>query len=55
MLIRVADTYDNEVETSIEGLTSLIDPLIMVLMGAFIFCIMLAILLPIFEMNSAVR
>ena len=55
MLIRVADTYDTEVQTSIEGLTSLIDPLIMVFMGAFIFCIMLAILLPIFEMNSAVR
>jgi general secretion pathway protein F len=55
MLIRVADTYDNDVQMSIEGLTSLIDPLIMVLMGAFIFGIMLAILLPIFEMNSAVR
>ncbi len=55
MLIRVADTYDNDVQTSIEGLTSLIDPLIIVAMGGVMFGITLAILLPIFEMNSAIR
>lgn len=55
MLIRVADTYDNEVQTSIEGLTSLIDPLIIVAMGGVMFGITLAILLPIFEMNTAIR
>ena len=55
MLVRVADTYDNEVQTSIEGLTSLIDPLIIVAMGGVMFGITLAILLPIFEMNTAIR
>jgi general secretion pathway protein F len=55
MLIRVADTYDSEVQTSIEGLTSLIDPLIIVAMGGVMFGITLAILLPIFEMNTIIR
>jgi type II secretory pathway component PulF len=55
MLVRVADTYDSEVQTSIEGLTSLIDPLIIVAMGGVMFGITLAILLPIFEMNTAIR
>lgn len=55
MLIHVADTYDNDVQTSIDGLTSLIDPLIIVAMGGIMFGITLAILLPIFEMNSAIR
>ncbi len=55
MLLRVADAYDNDVQTSVEGLLSLIEPLITVVLGAFAFCIVIAILLPIFEINSAIR
>jgi general secretion pathway protein F len=55
MLLRVADAYDNEVETTIDGLTSLLEPVIIVAMAAVVFVIMLAVLLPIFELNTIVR
>jgi general secretion pathway protein F len=55
MLLRVADTYDNEVHTTIEGLTSLVEPVIIVVMAVVVFAIMLAVLLPIFEINTVVR
>jgi general secretion pathway protein F len=55
MLLRVADAYDNEVQTTIDGLTSLLEPVIIVAMAAVVFVIMLAVLLPIFELNSIVR
>jgi len=54
MLLRVSETYDTEVRTSIESLTSLIEPIITVVMAVVVFCIMLAILLPIFEINTMV-
>jgi general secretion pathway protein F len=55
MLLRVAEVYDNEVETSIEGLTALVEPVIIVVMAMVVFGIMLAVLLPIFELNTIVR
>jgi general secretion pathway protein F len=55
MLIRVSETYDTEVKTSVESLTSLIEPIITVAMAGVVFCIMLAILLPIFEINTMVH
>jgi general secretion pathway protein F len=55
MLLRVADNYDNEVRSSIEGLTSLVEPVIIVLMAVVVFAIMLAVLLPIFELNTTIR
>jgi len=55
MLLRVADGYDNEVETTIDGLTSLLEPIIIVAMAGVVFVIMLAVLLPIFELNTVIR
>jgi general secretion pathway protein F len=55
MLIRVADTYDNEVQVSIEGLTSLVEPVIIVVMAVVVFSIMISVLLPIFEINTLIR
>ncbi|GIX49505.1 MAG: type II secretion system protein GspF [Candidatus Tectimicrobiota bacterium] len=55
MLLRVADAYDNEVHTSVEGLTSLVEPVIIVIMAGVVFAIMLAVLLPIFEINTLIR
>ncbi len=54
MLVRVSETYDTEVKMSVESLTSLIEPLITVIMAVVVFGIMLAILLPIFEINTMV-
>lgn len=52
MLLNIAENYDNEVDMSINSLTSVLEPLIIVLMGVLVAFIVLAILLPIFEMNQ---
>ncbi len=55
MLANVAETYDNEVETATNSLIALLEPLMIVLMGLVVGFIVLAILLPIFQMNQFAR
>ncbi len=52
-LIDIAEMYDAEVETSIRTLTSLLEPVILLVMGGIVAFIVLAVLLPIFEINQA--
>ena len=52
-LMDIADMYDDEVEMTAKTLTSLIEPVILLIMGAIIGLIVLAVLLPIFEINQA--
>ena len=54
MLHKVADAYDREVETRITGMTSLIEPIMILLMAVIVGFIVISILLPIFEMNQMV-
>ena len=54
MLYKVADTYDDEVSVMTEGLTRLIEPLLMVFIGAIIGTIVVAMFLPIFKMSEIV-
>jgi general secretion pathway protein F len=51
-LMDIADMYDDEVEMTAKTLTSLIEPVILLIMGAVIGFIVLAVLLPIFEINQ---
>jgi general secretion pathway protein F len=53
-LIDVANMYDDEVELATKTLTSLLEPLILLCMGAVVGFIVLAILLPIFDVNQMV-
>ncbi len=55
MLIRTADTLDFEVDNTMRRLTSLVEPLVVVLMGGFVGFVVLSILLPIFQANSLVK
>jgi general secretion pathway protein F len=55
MLLRVSDAYDNEVETAMARMTSLIEPVIIILMGLVVGIIVIAILLPIMEMSTVIR
>jgi len=55
MLERAAEQQSREMENRVLGLTSLLEPLLIVLMGAVVLVIVLAILLPIFEMNQLVH
>jgi general secretion pathway protein F len=55
MLRRVSQIYDGEVERVITRLTSLLEPIMILVMGVVVFFIVVAILLPIFEMGQMVR
>lgn len=55
MLRRVSQIYDAEVERVITRLTSLLEPIMILAMGVIVFFIVVAILLPIFEMGQMVR
>ena len=52
MLDSVADTYDEEVEATLATLTSLMEPFLMVFLGAVIGTIVLAMFMPIFKLGS---
>lgn len=52
MLIKIADFYDQEVDTAVKGLTSMIEPLIMVFMGLVIGFIVIAMFMPMFELGD---
>jgi type IV pilus assembly protein PilC len=50
MLEKVADFYEEEVETLINGMTKLIEPLVLVFLGGAVGGLMIAMYLPIFKM-----
>ncbi len=52
MLLRVADTYDDEVETNIDALVSLLEPAMILIMAFFVGFLVISILLPIFDLSS---
>lgn len=54
MLGKIAVAYERDVENSITAMTSLIEPLMISIMGGVVGFIVLSILLPIFEMNQLV-
>ncbi len=54
MLESVADTYDDEVETTLATLTSLMEPFLMVFLGIIIGGIVIAMFLPIFKLGTIV-
>ncbi len=54
MLFKVADTFDSEVETSVTTLTSLLGPLMILFLAFFVGFVVLAVLLPIFEMSHLI-
>lgn len=54
MLGNIAESYENEVDMTINGLTSILEPAIILLMGVIVAFIVVSILLPIFEMNQMI-
>ncbi len=55
MLNKAAESYEKEVESKIVAITSLIEPLMIIVMGGLVAVIIMAILLPIFDMNQLIR
>ncbi len=55
MLMKAAESYEGDVETTVAGLTSVIEPLMIVIMGTLVGFVVLSILLPMLEMSTIVR
>ena len=54
MLGKVADFYEQEVDDAVDGLSSLLEPLIMAVLGVLVGGLIIAMYLPIFKMGSVV-
>ena len=55
MLGKVADAYDQEVERTLEGLTSILEPVMIVVMGGIVAVVALSILLPMLNMSAIAK
>lgn len=54
MLSKIADFYEDEVDAAVEGLTSIIEPILIVFLGVTIGFIVVAMFMPMFEIGNAV-
>jgi type IV pilus assembly protein PilC len=54
MLGKIADFYEDEVENAVKALTSLIEPMLMVVLGGIIAVLVVAMYLPIFNMADVI-
>jgi general secretion pathway protein F len=55
MLARATDNQERELKLTLDTAMSLLEPMMVVLMGAAVMLIVLAVLMPIFDLNSLVR
>jgi len=55
MLEKAADIYEEEVNAGIGSLTSLLEPVIILVMGIVVAFVVMAVLLPIFDMSAGIR
>ena len=55
MLEKLADFYDEDIEATLSGLTSLIEPLLIVFLGVVVGSIVVCMFLPIFKLNQVVQ
>jgi type IV pilus assembly protein PilC len=54
MLSKVADFYEEEVDNLVDNLSSLMEPIIMVILGILVGGLIVAMYLPIFKLGAAV-
>ena len=52
MLTLVADAYDYQVKSKIDSITSLLNPIMTLLIGVVVFIIVISIIVPMFELTS---
>ncbi|MDD2707569.1 MAG: type II secretion system F family protein [Verrucomicrobiae bacterium] len=55
MLSKIADFYDTEIEATLSGLTSMIEPLLIAFLGIVVGGIVIAMFLPIFKMHEMMK
>jgi type IV pilus assembly protein PilC len=52
LLEKIAEFYDQQVEAEVKGLTSMIEPIMIAIMGVIVGGIVLAVFLPIFKLQE---
>lgn len=55
MLTRIADTYDDEVDNAVSGLTSLLEPMVIILLAGIVGTIVIAMFLPLISVISSLN
>ena len=55
MLTKVADFYEDEVATAVKGLTSLLEPLMIILVGGIVGFIVISMYMPLFKVYDAIK
>jgi general secretion pathway protein F len=55
MLVHVADSYDQQIEVRVGALTSILEPLLIVVMGVVVGGIAFAILMPLLQLNEMIQ
>ncbi|MCD6056189.1 MAG: pilC [Gammaproteobacteria bacterium] len=55
MLVKVADFFEEEVEMLVDSLSSLMEPIIMVILGILVGGLVVAMYMPIFELGSVIK
>lgn len=55
MLVKVGDFYDSEVEQTVKGLTSMIEPMLIIFMGVVVGFIAISVMTPIFKLVNSVN
>lgn len=54
MLAKAADHYEASVDNAVDNLTTLLEPMIMAVLGILVGCLMIAMYLPIFQLGSVI-
>ncbi|MCK5548102.1 MAG: type II secretion system F family protein [Thermoplasmata archaeon] len=54
MLIRIADSYDTDVDTAVEGITSIIEPVLIIFLAVVVGFIVIALFLPLIELMKGI-
>lgn len=55
MLVKIGDFYDQEVEQTVKGLTSMIEPMLIIFMGGIVGFIAISVMTPIFKLVNSVK
>lgn len=54
MLAKVADFYEETVDNAVDGLSSLLEPIIMIVIGTLVGGLVIAMYLPVFKLAAVV-
>lgn len=55
MLVKIGDFYDSEVEATVKGITSMIEPMLIIFMGGIVGFIAISVMTPIFKLVNSVQ